>query len=193
MVDKESVGSGVDVIAHVDIWNKDVFPRIRISETLRRCARLEQTPAVSAHKDAIIESIVGRNVKRVVPNCPVANTVVDREIIPLAVPPAVILRADVKETIISQTAVELVGVRTFGCAGLGGCRAGTFGVNRGLGAGLGGASLTLGFGGGRHGSQFRGTFLDGRSENEARENGEGEKDGRETHGVVARWLLLGVE
>jgi len=123
---------------------------------------MEQTVAVSAHKDAIIESSSGRNVNRVVPKRPVANTVADREIERAEIPGAVITRVDVKCPIISPTAVELVVVGTFGRAGLGECRASAFGVNGATGAGFGnGVSLTLGFGSGRDGSQFRSTFLDG--------------------------------
>jgi len=116
----------------------------------------------------------------------VANPRGDRETIPVAGSRAAITRADVKCRIRSRTTVELVVFGTFGLAGLGNCRAGAFGVNGGPGADIGGASLTLGFGGGGDSSHFRRAFLEGRSEDEARKNGEGEKDGRETHGVVGR-------
>jgi len=154
------------------------------------CARMEYTVAVSAYIDAIIESIdiSGRNVNRLVPKRPVANTLADREREHFGIPGAVITRVDVKCRIISLTAVGLVIVGTFGRAGPGECRASAFGVNGGIGVGFGdGVTITLGFGSGRDGSQFRSTFLDGRSENEACESGEGKKDVRETHSVVARW------
>jgi len=149
---------------------------------------MEYTVAVSAHIDAIIECISGCNVNRIVPKRPVAITVVDRETDPAPIPGAAITRVDVKCPIISPTAVELVVVGTFGRAGLSECRASAFGVNGATGEGFGdGVSTTLGCGSGRDGSQFRSTFLEGRSENEACESGEGNKDGRETHSVVARW------
>jgi len=155
---------------------------------------MEYTVAASAHIDAIIESISGRNVNRVVPKRPVAKAVPDRETEPVVIPGAVTTRVDVKCPIISHTAVELVVVGTFGRAGLGECRASAFGVNGGIGVGFGdGVSITLGFGSGRDGSQFRSTFFDGRSENEACESGEGKKDVRETHSVVARWYCLRVQ
>ena len=149
---------------------------------------MEYTVAVSAHIDTIIESISGRNVNRIVPKRPVAKAVPDREIERVVIPGAAITRVDVKCPIIGPTAVELVVVGTFGRAGFDECRASAFGVNGGTGVGFcDGVSITLGFGSGRDGSQFRSTFLDGRSENEACESGEGKKDVRETHSAVERW------
>ena len=135
---------------------------------------MEQTVAVSAHKDAIIESISCRNVNRVVPKRPAANTVADREIERVVIPGAAITREDVKCRIISQTAVDLVVVGTFGRA----WRVSRQRLRRER----------------RHRGgvwrrrqphpwvwqrtrrqSIRSTFLDGRSENEARENGEGKR------------------
>jgi len=142
LVDEPSVASGVDVVACVDIRNKDAV-------------------TVSAHKHAIRESIGGRNVKRVVPRCPVANPRVDGEIIPVAGSSAAITRADEKCRIRSRAAFELVVVGTFRTSGLGDCRTAAFGMNGGPGADTGGSSLTLRFAGGRNGSHFGGAFLDG--------------------------------
>jgi hypothetical protein len=124
----------------------------------RKRARPEQTVAVSAHKDAIRESIGRCNVKRVVPRCPVANPRGDGESIPVAGSRAAIIRAEVKCRIRSRTAVELVVVGAFRLAGLGDCRTAAFGMNGGPRTYTGGAGLTLGFGGGRDGSHFRSTF-----------------------------------
>jgi len=90
----------VDVVARVHVRNKDV------------------PPTIVAHKDAICESVISLDIKRIVPVDPVAYVRRDREIISIAVATASISRASDKRGVTGPTTVQFVVIGTFRLAGL---------------------------------------------------------------------------
>jgi len=165
-VDKESIASGVDVVARVHVRNKDAI-------------------AVSAHKYTIRETVDSPNVKRVVRNSPVAGPRVHRKVVSVAGASAGITRAENKDRILSGTAIEFVVVGTLRHANLAACDALTLSVNGSSWADFGDGRLELGLDVTIDGGDIRasGTFAQRRSEDEAGKNGEWEDDSGETHFV----------
>jgi len=163
-VDEESVARGVDVVACVHVGNKDAI-------------------AVSAHEYAVGETVDGPNVKRIIPNSPVAGPRVHREMISVAGPSAGITRAEHKDGILSGAAVEFVVVGTLRHANLAACDTLTLSVNGNSWADFANGRPELGLDVTIDGADIRagGTFAQRRREDEAGKKGEWEDDGRETH------------
>jgi len=136
-----------------------------------------------AHIDTIREAIGSRNIERIVRVDLLTGVEGDGEIVWVVVSTASGTQVDYK---CSRAAVKLVVLRALGLAGLCDCYTlSAFDVNS-LGGrdGFGADGIILG---GHEGSDLGDTgaaLLEGRSQNDAGEDGEWEDEGGETHGVV---------
>jgi len=117
---------------------------------------------------------------------PVADIAADGERVSVTVSTASVIRADDECAIRSRAAVKLVVVRALRLAGLYDCHTlAAFDVSTfGGWVRFDADGLVLGLGGRGDFGDFRAALLEGRSQDEAREYGEWEDEGGETHGVV---------